>query len=69
MSWFSYILAIFSSLFKMIDKKTLSYSEKVDKIKREKKEQVKSDWKDSQNEIDRAFRAAKSNQRMQDDEE
>ena len=53
----------------MIDKKTLSYSEKVDKIKREKKEQVKSDWKDSQNEIDRAFRAAKSNQRMQDDEE
>tara|TARA_R110000824_G_scaffold55069_33_gene151859 strand:- start:8606 stop:8815 length:210 start_codon:yes stop_codon:yes gene_type:complete len=69
MSWFSYILAILSSLFKMIDKKTLSYGEKVDKIKREKKEQVKSDWKDSQNEIDRAFRAAKSNQRMQDDED
>jgi hypothetical protein len=69
MSWFSYILAILSSLFKMIDKKTLSYSEKVDKIKREKKEQVKSDWKDSQNEIDRAFRVAKSNQRMQDDED
>ena len=28
MSWFSYILAILSSLFKMIDKKTLSYGEK-----------------------------------------
>ena len=48
------------------DKKTLSYEEKVDKINRDKKEQIKDDWKDTQNEIDRAFRAAKSRNRMQD---
>ena len=51
---------------KVIDKKTLSYEEKVDKINRDKKEQIKDDWKDTQNEIDRAFRTAKSRNRMQD---
>jgi len=68
MSWLKSILAILGSLFKVIDKKTLSYEEKVDKINRDKKEQIKDDWKDTQNEIDRAFRAAKSRNRMQDSE-
>jgi hypothetical protein len=66
MSWLKSILAILGSLFKVIDKKTLSYEEKVDKINRDKKEQIKDDWKDTQNEIDRAFRTAKSRNRMQD---
>ena len=66
MSWLKSILAILGSLFKVIDKKTLSYEEKVDKINRDKKEQIKDDWKDTQNEIDRAFRDAKSRNRMQD---
>ena len=68
MSWLKSILAILGSLFKVIDKKTLSYEEKVDKINRDKKEQIKDDWKDTQDEIDRAFRAAKSRNRMQDSE-
>ena len=68
MSWLKSILAILGSLFKVIDKKTLSYEEKVDKINRDKKEQIKDDWKDTQNEIDRAFRAAKSRNRVQDSE-
>ena len=66
MSWLKSILAMLGSLFKVIDKKTLSYEEKVDKINRDKKEQIKDDWKDTQDEIDRAFRAAKSRNRMQD---
>ena len=66
MSWLKSILAILGSLFKVIDKKTLSYEEKVDKINRDKKEQIKDDWKNTQDEIDRAFRAAKSRNRMQD---
>ena len=66
MTWLKSILAILGSLFKVIDKKTLTYEEKVDKINRDKKEQIKDDWKDTQNEIDRAFRAAKSRNRMQD---
>ena len=66
MSWLKSILAILGSLFKVVDKKTLSYEEKVDKINRDKKEQIKDDWKDTQNEIDRAFRVAKSRNRMQD---
>jgi hypothetical protein len=69
MSWLKNILNILASLFSILDKKTLSYDEQVDKIKRDKKEQVKNDWKDTQNEIDRAFRAAKSRQRMQDDKD
>jgi len=69
MSWLKNILNILASLFSVLDKKTLSYDEQVDKIKRDKKEQVKNDWKDTQNEIDRAFRAAKSRQRMQDNKD
>ena len=69
MSWLKNILNILASLFSVLAKKTLSYDEQVDKIKRDKKEQVKNDWKDTQNEIDRAFRAAKSRQRMQDDKD
>ena len=69
MSWLKNILNILASLFSVLDKKTLSYDEQVDKIKRDKKEQVKNDWKDTQNEIDRAFRAVKSRQRMQDDKD
>tara|TARA_R100000234_G_scaffold119181_1_gene101427 strand:+ start:776 stop:985 length:210 start_codon:yes stop_codon:yes gene_type:complete len=69
MSWLKNILNILTSLFSVLDKKTLSYDEQVDKIKRDKKEQVKNDWKDTQNEIDRAFRAAKSRQRMQDNKD
>ena len=66
MSWLKSILAILGSLFEVIDKKTLSYEEKVDKINRDKKEQIKDDWKNTQDEIDHAFRAAKSRNRMQD---
>ena len=69
MSWLKNILNILAYLLSVLDKKTLSYDEQVDKIKRDKKEQVKNDWKDTQNEIDRAFRAAKSRQRMQDDKD
>ena len=69
MSWLKNILNILASLFSVLDKNTLSYDEQVDKIKRDKKEQVKNDWKDTQNEIDRAFRAAKSRQRLQDNKD
>tara|TARA_R100000988_G_C3851355_1_gene95055 strand:- start:276 stop:485 length:210 start_codon:yes stop_codon:yes gene_type:complete len=69
MSWLKNILNILASLFSVLDKKTLSYDEQVDKIKRDKKEQVKNDWKDTQNEIDRAFRAAKSRKRLQDNKD
>jgi len=71
MSWLKNILNILASLFSVLDKKTLSYDEQVDKIKRDKKEQVKNDWKDTQNEIDRAFRAAqsRSSQRLQDNQD
>ena len=66
MGWFKSILAIFSSLFRVLDKKTLTYEEKVDKIERGKKEQVKGDWKKTQNEIDSAFERAKSRNKLQD---
>ena len=56
MSWLKNILNILASLFSVLDKKTLSYDEQVDKIKRDKKEQVKNDWKDTR-------------QRMQDDKD
>ena len=39
----------------------------MDKIERGKKEQVKGDWKKTQNEIDRAFERAKSRNKLQDD--
>ena len=58
MSWISSILEILKSLFSYLNKKTLT---------EEEKKQVKNDWKHTQNEIDRAFNAAKSRQRVQDD--
>jgi predicted DNA-binding antitoxin AbrB/MazE fold protein len=67
MGWLKSILSIFSSLFKVLDKTTLTYGEKVDKIERSKKEQVKDDWKKTQNEIDRAFERAKSRNKLPDD--
>ena len=67
MSWFSSIVAILKSLFSIVDKKTLTEEEKVARIKKEEKKQVKNDWAHTQDEIDRAFRAAKSrsSQRLQ----
>jgi hypothetical protein len=66
MGWLNSILSILTSFFKVLDKKTLTYEEKVDKIERGEKEQVKSDWKETQNEIDRAFERAKSRNKLQD---
>ena len=69
MSWFSSIVAILKSLFSIVDKKTLTEDQKIAKIKREEKKQVKNDWKDTQDEIDSAFRAAKSRQQLQDNKD
>ena len=71
MSWLSSILSILKSFFSFLDKKTLTEEEKIERIKREEKKQVKNDWKHTQNEIDRAFNAAKSrsNQRLQNDQD
>ena len=68
MSWLSSILSILKSFFSVLDKKTLTEEEKIAKTKREEEKQVKDDWKDTQDEIDSAFRAAKSRQRLQDHE-
>ena len=65
MSWLSSILSILKSFFSFLDKKTLTEEEKVERIKREEKKQVKNDWKDTQDEIDRAFSNAKPRQRLQ----
>ena len=65
MSWLSSILSILKSFFSFLDKKTLTEEEKVERIKREEKKQVKNDWKATQDEIDRAFSNAKSRQRLQ----
>ena len=67
MSWISSILEILKSLFSYLNKKTLTEEEKIARIKREEKQQVKNDWKNTQDEIDRAFKFAKSRQRVQDD--
>ena len=67
MSWLSSILSILKSFFSFLDKKTLTEEEKIARIKREEKQQVKNDWKSTQDEIDRAFKFAKSRQRVQDD--
>jgi len=67
MSWISSILEILKSLFSYLNKKTLTEEEKIQRIKREEKQQVKNDWKNTQAEIDRAFKFAKSRQRVQDD--
>ena len=69
MSWLSSILSILKSFFSFLDKKTLTEGEKVERIKREEKKQVKNDWKDTQDEIDRAFRDAKSRQRLQNNQD
>ena len=52
MSWLSSILSILKSFFSFLDKKTLTEEEKVERIKREEKKQVKNDWKHTQDEID-----------------
>ena len=67
MSWISSILEILKSLFSYLSKKTLTEEEKIARIKREEKQQVKNDWKSTQDEIDRAVKFAKSRQRVQDD--
>tara|TARA_R110000751_G_scaffold298733_4_gene408905 strand:- start:1502 stop:1708 length:207 start_codon:yes stop_codon:yes gene_type:complete len=68
MGWLNSILSILTSFFKVLDKKTLTYDEKVDKIERVKKEQVKGDWKETQNEIDSAFERAKSRNKLRDNQ-
>ena len=69
MSWLSSILSILKSFFSVLDKKTLTEEERVARIKREEKKRVKDDWTHTQDEIDRAFNAAKSRarERVQDD--
>ena len=69
MSWISSILSILKSFFSFLDKKTLTEDQKIARTKREEKKQVKDDWKDTQDEIDSAFRAAKSRQRLQNDQD
>ena len=66
MGWLSSILGILKSLFSFLDKKTLTEEERIAKEKRSRKEQVKDDWKDTQNEIDNAFKRAKSRNRVRD---
>ena len=66
MGWLSTILGILKSVFSFLDKKTLTEEERVAKEKRSRKEQVKDDWKDTQNEIDNAFRRAKSRNRVRE---
>ena len=66
MGWLSSILSILKSVFSFLDKKTLTEEERVAKEKRSRKEQVKDDWKDTQNEIDNAFRRAKSRNRVRE---
>ena len=66
MGWLSSILGILKSLFSFLDKKTLTEEERVAKEKRSRKERVKDDWKDTQNEIDNAFERAKSRNRVRD---
>ena len=68
MGWLSSILGSLKSVFSFLDKKTLTEEERVAKEKRSRKEQVKDDWKDTQNEIDNAFKRAKSRNRVRDAE-
>ena len=67
MGWLSSSLGILKSVFSFLDKKTLTEEERVAKEKRSRKEQVKDDWKDTQNEIDNAFKRAKSRNRVRND--
>ncbi len=68
MSWLSSILSILKSFFSFLDKKTLTKEERIATIKKEEKKQVKDDWMHTQDQIDDAFRDAKSraSKRMQD---
>jgi|TARA_Y100000296_G_scaffold82924_1_gene112821 hypothetical protein len=66
MSWLSSILGILKSFFSFLDKKTLTEEERVAKEKRGRKQRVKDDWKETQNEIDRAFERAKSRNRVRE---
>ena len=66
MGWLSSILGILKSVFSFLDKKTLTEEERIAKEKRSRKERVKDDWKDTQNEIDNAFERAKSRNRVRD---
>ena len=66
MGWLSSILGILKSVFSFLDKKTLTEEERVAKEKRSRKEQVKDDWKETQNEIDSAFERAKSRNRVRE---
>ena len=66
MGWLSSILGILKSFFSFLDKKTLTEEERVAKEKRSRKERVKDDWKDTQNEIDNAFERAKSRNRVRE---
>jgi|TARA_R100001244_G_C5138622_1_gene127416 hypothetical protein len=66
MGWLSSILGILKSFFSFLDKKTLTEEERVAKEKRGRKQRVKNDWKDTQNEIDNAFERAKSRNRVRE---
>ena len=66
MGWLSSILGILKSFFSFLDKKTLTEEERVAKQERGRKQRVKNDWKDTQNEIDNAFERAKSRNRVRD---
>tara|TARA_Y100000034_G_C6583852_1_gene253358 strand:+ start:262 stop:471 length:210 start_codon:yes stop_codon:yes gene_type:complete len=66
MGWLSSILGILKSVFSFLDKKTLTEEERVAREKRSRKEQVKDDWKETQNEIDSAFERAKSRNRVRE---
>jgi hypothetical protein len=66
MGWLSSILGILKSFFSFLDKKTLTEEERIAKEKRSRKERVKDDWKDTQNEIDNAFKRAKSRNRVRE---
>ena len=66
MSWLSSILGILKSFFSFLDKKTLTEEERVAKEERGRKQRVKDDWKENQNEVDRAFERAKSRNRVRE---
>ena len=66
MSWLSSILGILKSFFSFLDKKTLTEEERVAKEERGRKQRVKDDWKETQNEADRAFERAKSRNRVRE---
>jgi len=66
MSWLSSILGILKSFFSFLVKKPLTEEERVAKKERGRKQRVKNDWKETQNEVDRAFERAKSRNRVRE---